>query len=625
MIRNALAIPAIILLIFVVGLQQIREFGYPDWLALDLFLRLRPTENIDNRIVIVSVNEEDIKNEPSKIISHEKVSKAINKIVLSGAAVVGVDIAHDGDIAEKLVKAYGENDNVIGASKILPPDEIDSPKGLPSERVGFVDYESDLDGADRRASLADFSDKSTRYSFAFQNAKIYLQKQNKKIDIKPNFLKLDNKIVYSITSAFQKRKIDTLKDFQTIINYRQVHPSFHTIRFRDILDDSSEVLQRKIRDKVVLIGYTAITKRDFIKTSVVPTNELNGTIYGVEYHAHVISQLISATLDNRSFIQPVSPIVEYLWILSISFLSLVIFYHTPKLLEQWQLTICVLIALIILIYAFMFFALLIGWWIPVGATSVSLAAISAVAIYIKNCRDKFIVEVRLKKEISQQRDEAYNEYAGAIHSKTQGDLKELSRSLKDFDLEIKEEVEDSLSVKEKLKEIIIGIEKIDANIVNIKKDFDNKKNRNIFICVDGYTIDLVERLDQIFLIVFKHTAQHYSTLDKAKKEHELDKIDDKNMSYGLKLDLCRFLENRLINIHQHAKEFNSIQVQGKCIRGRSRYRLTVEDNGKIVKAPTCGGEGTEQAEKLKNRLDGTYKEILKQSGGMKCILEWPIP
>jgi CHASE2 domain-containing sensor protein len=622
--KTSLVIPAIIILITLVGSRQIKEFGYPDWFALDIFMRLHPAEEMDTRVVIVSIDEEDIKNEPSKIISHEKVAKAINKIVSSGSAVVGVDIAHDGKIATELVNAYKENDNVIGTSKVFLPDKVDPPNGLPSERVGFVDYESDLDGLDRRASLADFSTESTRYSFAFQNAKIYLQKHHKKIDVKPNFLRLDNKIIYPLTSAFQKQKIDTSDNFQTIINYRQVHPSFHTISFRDILSDSSEALQRKIRGKVVLIGYTAITKHDFIRTSVVPTNELNGTIYGVEYHAHIISQIISTVMDNRNFIQPVSLIVECLWILSISLLSLIIFCRIPKLLEYWQLTICGLIALVFLTYAFMIFAFFIGWWIPVGATSISLTGVFTLVANIKNRRDKSIVKERLKNEKSLQRDEAYEEYSGAIHSRTQGDLKELLRSVKDFNLEIEEEVQDSLNVKKKLGEIIIDIEKIDASIKNIKEDLDNKKDPNTFICVDGFTVELGESLEQIFSIVFKHTVQYYSSLDKAKKIHGFDKINNENMSYRLKRSLCIFLENRLINVNQHAKEFDSIQVQGKCIRGKSRYRLTVEDNGKMVEDRTRIGEGTKQAEKLKDRLDGTYKEISKQSGGVKCVLEWPI-
>ena len=170
-------------LLLTAGLRESGATKPWDLLAFDRLLTLRPTESIDNRITIVTIDEVDLNKQPNKSsISDQNLAQAINLIAAAKPAVIGVAIIRDGKIDPPLIKAYQQHSKLIGLAKVLPPDPLKPPSGLTADRIGFGDYEPDLDGAVRRATLAVFDDRSPNqntYSFAFQIARVYLQQQQK--------------------------------------------------------------------------------------------------------------------------------------------------------------------------------------------------------------------------------------------------------------------------------------------------------------------------------------------------------------------------------------------------------------------------------------------------------------
>jgi CHASE2 domain-containing sensor protein len=131
-----------------IGLRASGTSKQWDLLALDLLLRMRPTESIDDRITIVTIDETDLANSPNRnSIADRTLAQAINQIAAAKASVIGVDLIRDGAIDPQLIAVYRDRKNVVGLAKILPPDELAAPRGLPTDRIGFGDYEPDLDGA----------------------------------------------------------------------------------------------------------------------------------------------------------------------------------------------------------------------------------------------------------------------------------------------------------------------------------------------------------------------------------------------------------------------------------------------------------------------------------------------
>jgi CHASE2 domain-containing sensor protein len=108
---------------------------------------------------------------------------------------------------------------------------------------------------------------------------------------------------------------------QILLNYRSGRERFHSLSFKDINDietgkGNPNVLRDTFGGRIVLIGVTAPSIKDSIDTSAIANLQPPGKIYGVEFHAHVASQVVSAVLDGRPVLKTWSQGGEYLWIFS---------------------------------------------------------------------------------------------------------------------------------------------------------------------------------------------------------------------------------------------------------------------------------------------------------------------
>ena len=138
--------------IAVIGLVILaRLTGYLQFLelaALDNFLRWRLQENIDERILIVGIDENDISNLKSYPISDRELANLIQTLTKDHPAVIGVDIIRDkpqepGHV--ELEQVFRQYNNIIGIEKVLSAGQdsriykIEPPPALPEEQIGFVD------------------------------------------------------------------------------------------------------------------------------------------------------------------------------------------------------------------------------------------------------------------------------------------------------------------------------------------------------------------------------------------------------------------------------------------------------------------------------------------------------
>src|SRR6478672_8734225 len=126
-------------IIAVVILARLAGFLQPlEWLVFDSFLRMRPEESIDERIVIIGINEEDIKSVKYPL-SDEEVSNLLETLQTYNPRVIGIDI-------------FKNSKNLIVIEKVLP-EIIEPPEALPPEQIGFADAIVDEDSHLRRSLL----------------------------------------------------------------------------------------------------------------------------------------------------------------------------------------------------------------------------------------------------------------------------------------------------------------------------------------------------------------------------------------------------------------------------------------------------------------------------------------
>jgi CHASE2 domain-containing sensor protein len=588
-----------------------------DDFALDRLISIRPAEKPEDRIVIVTIDEDDLKKESS--ISDQNLAKAINLIAAAQPRIIGVDIVRDGEITPELQDAYQKHKNVIGISKSSPPDLLLPPSGLPVNRVGFGDYVPDVDSLVRRAQLASFvPGKMTQYSFAFQLARLYLQQQGEKIKITPQQLELDNRSIspleisddlpttnlFSLSSETSEspKSVKLPENFDVLVSYRQPYGAFKLVKLADVLTQKPLNLQ----GKVVILGYSASTKHDFVNTSVFPASnkKINGNILGAEYHSYIVSQLISTAIDGRSFIQPLPFWGDYLWILvcvvSSGLLLRVIKFKTP-----FWLLLTVIVGYTTGVCLSIYFLFLAGWLLPIGLTT-GILVINLPLLVSLYQREQSLLAV------AEKRRQAISETFNAIHN---GPLQELSLLLQ--------------AVKSEniaLPEVSDRLEHLNAQIRHIGESLQQNASQDsaeMLVLGDGERLDLKMPLNELLHLVADRVlySDRYPTLSNLKmKVINFQEIPNKSkLSIEQKRQLCQFLEESIGNVGKYAVGATRLQLLGK-VTG-DVYRLSVEDNGQGEIFDRVG-EGTKQARRLAASLGGRFERFQNPTKGVICLIEW---
>ncbi|MCT7952491.1 adenylate/guanylate cyclase domain-containing protein [Ancylothrix sp. C2] len=355
------------------GLLQLLE-----WAAYDQFFRLRPPEPPDPRIVIVAINEPDILHAGQWPIPDAMLADLLIKINQQNPRAIGFDLFRPFPVqpgSKALIDVFKTTPNLIGVEKLVPDryGAVIAPPAVLAQKnqVAAIDFILDGDGKLRRSLISLKPEgKKTKSSLGTKLALMYLNP-----DIK--FEVLDaQKQVYQLG----KIRLEPFEEndggyvgsdsggYQVLVNFRGAPGSFKTVSMTEVL--KNEIPADTLRDKIVLIGSTAQSLRDFFITpfgkSVFAIPE---PMTGVEVHANVTSQLISGALDGRSLIQVWDEPVEWLWVFGWSWVGAILGWGFRA--SRW--TIYGLILAGGVLFAVTFFLFLGGWWVPVVPAFLTLA------------------------------------------------------------------------------------------------------------------------------------------------------------------------------------------------------------------------------------------------------------
>ena len=245
------------------GLLQTLEMA-----TLDRFLRWRVAEPVDDRILIVGIDEADIRQVGTYPISDRELAALIEELTAHNPAAIGIDIFRDLPVEpghNELVKVLAEHQNVFGVAKVLP-EAIAPPPSLPPERIGFVDRVLDRHGHLRR-SLISTSDPQGefRFSLTILLAQSYLKTKGYSLENVP-----DDEWAMAFNSTELTRfkpntggyiRADAAGN-QVLFNFRSGQQPFRTVSLRDVR--AGLVNPEWIRDRIVLVGVTAKSVKDVI-------------------------------------------------------------------------------------------------------------------------------------------------------------------------------------------------------------------------------------------------------------------------------------------------------------------------------------------------------------------------
>ncbi|MBW4599823.1 MAG: CHASE2 domain-containing protein [Calothrix sp. FI2-JRJ7] len=288
---------------------------------LDQWFTARPGEPADSRIVIVTIDENDISRFKSWPIDDRTLAKLLNKIKQQQPAVIGLDLYRNLPVEpghQELLDVYKSTPNLIGIQKILSNNNgpvVEPPPVLATrDQIAACDLVLESDGKVRRYLLA-VRDKSKTKTYLTLGAKLaltYLEKQNIKqiYDGQKQALKLGKaKFVPMEDSEGGFVRVD-VGGYQILANFRNSHSSVTKIPLLDVLEN--RVPSNLMTGKVVLVGSVAESLSERFYTPF--TRDVNTAWSGVELHADLTSQILSAALDDRQLLRGISEQLGWLWI-----------------------------------------------------------------------------------------------------------------------------------------------------------------------------------------------------------------------------------------------------------------------------------------------------------------------
>lgn len=369
---TAPSVAILVILLRFLGLLQSFE-----WAAFDQYLRLRPAEAQDERIVIVGINEADLQNIRQPIISDAVYAQLLEKLKAKKPRAIGLDIYRDLPVEpgnQDLVRVFKSTPNLVGIQKVVGDslrEAIPPPPALKAKgQVGANDLILDADNKVRRGLLYVQAPNGEQvFSLGLYVALLYLNQQNivPQIEAGTNNWRLGKTkfLPFEANDGGYVQADD--RGFQLLLNYRGGSRHFSTVSLTDVLKD--RVPANWGRDCIILIGGVGESFPDLHFTPYSSSRlSLPVRMAGVEIHAELASQIISSALEDRTLIKSWSEPFEWLWIVIWStvgsYLSWQNRYTNGVTRFSFSRVNATIIAGFFLVGS-TYWAFLGGWWIPV--------------------------------------------------------------------------------------------------------------------------------------------------------------------------------------------------------------------------------------------------------------------
>jgi CHASE2 domain-containing sensor protein len=321
-LKQPVIISSAIATIFTLGIQKLQMLETLELRVYDQMVQMRPDPGPDKRLLIVTVTEQDLQkwNWP---LPGEVLDRLLGKLEEYQPRAIGLDIFRDLPVQpghEKLLQRLQESDIIVPICKHADHKNpgIAPPQGTKPEQVGFSDIVEDTDSSIRRNLISVGVDQSdscqSPYSLSWQLALKYLQVGGIQPQLTPNKeLQLRSVVLKTLQPDSGGYENADTQGYQILLNYRSHRQIAHQVTVTDVL--SGKVKPDLVKDRIVLIGSTAPSLKDVFNTPFTTGKSDNtGKMTGVEIHAQIISQILSAVLNNERLFWFLPGWAEVIWI-----------------------------------------------------------------------------------------------------------------------------------------------------------------------------------------------------------------------------------------------------------------------------------------------------------------------
>ncbi len=375
------------------GVMGLASQGWLDGLeqrAYDQMVRLRhlgPALPPDDRVLIVTVTEDDLATLQEFPLTDDTVAKAIDTLQQYEPAAIGLDmfraVPKPPGRSALLRSLQAENVVVIrqlagerGALAIPPPE------GVAPSQISFNDVVVDPDGMIRRALMmaqhTTPEGSETLFAFSLQLALRYLATQGitpERSPINPEYMQLGQATLLRLGPQAGGYGAADAQGYQIMLNYRDRFTPGRQITLMQLLQEEFDPAW--VRGHVVVIGVTAPSFKDLFYTPFTPArNAETHQMPGVVIHAQMVSQLLDAAMGDRPLLNVSQPWQDWAWCLLWALLGGMVAWHLrhPVMLSLSQgglLVGCVATGYVIFLQ----------WgWLPVVAPAIACVGSSSIVL-----------------------------------------------------------------------------------------------------------------------------------------------------------------------------------------------------------------------------------------------------
>ncbi|NJR56927.1 MAG: CHASE2 domain-containing protein [Acaryochloris sp. CRU_2_0] len=373
----------------VLGIRHLGIFQPLELKAFDQLQLLRPQEQPDPRLLIVAVTESDIQKRKEWPLSDRTLSQLLSKLDQYQPRIIGLDIYRDFPVksGHEDLLPHLLNPVLIGVCEASAADKIgvSAPSLIPKERLSFSDMVVDDDSVVRRHLLLMQPDSQSlcpaTEALSLQLALHYLATEG----IQPQLTskqeyRLQQTTFRPLSAQRGSYRTTDLQGYQILLNYRMPQSPQNVARQVTLSAVLNNQIDPKwVKDRVVLIGVTAETVSDRFLTPHGVLTHSQQPIPGVLMQAQMVSQILSAVLDDRPLLWVWPDWAEGLWILGWSFVggALVISVRS----RVW-LGLSIGSSLVILV-GVCWGGLLYGGWLPLVPAALVLVITGSIVLVVQ--------------------------------------------------------------------------------------------------------------------------------------------------------------------------------------------------------------------------------------------------
>ncbi len=352
--------------ISVIGVRNFGKLRFLELVMYDYYLRFHPRIKVpDPRIVMVTISDRDIRSHGWPV-SDAKLAQVLEILLKNNPRVIGIDIYRDIPVPppgnDHLRSIFSDNRKIVTVTKVgdesspgVPPPYMVK---LDDFLVGANDIPVDPKGIVRRGLLFLDDGKRNYYSFALIMAMIFLQSGPQPDPENPEFMRLGKTPFIPLEPDDGGYVGMDAGGYQFLLDFSAAWHPFPSISVSDVLLEKFQPEQ--IQDKIVFVGTTAESLRDFFFIPFIRSGKAGQVMPGVEIHAAIVSQMLRAALEGQQPMRFVPEICEWAWIILASLTGYLLGLYSPSFRRFAMMNF--LAALVLA--GITFFSFMEGLWIP---------------------------------------------------------------------------------------------------------------------------------------------------------------------------------------------------------------------------------------------------------------------